>query len=85
MKKLRIYLSVLAIVCAVGATFGMRSSELIIGYEYLPGWYGEPDLCIQRLMYCSVSGPVECTMNNHEVRKDNIMTYCGPQLRRQHW
>ncbi|HYG19400.1 MAG TPA: DUF6520 family protein [Ohtaekwangia sp.] len=85
MKKLRIYLSIAAVVCAVGATFATRSTDMIVGYEYIPGMYGEPELCVQRMMYCAVSGPVECTMNNHEVRKDNILTHCGPELRRLHW
>lgn len=82
MKKIRIILSVAAILFAVGASFASRIAPSMTGYEFIPAGGGEPEQCIQRTVDCDVSGSNPCTLNTHDVRRDNTVTHCGSSLKK---
>jgi hypothetical protein len=83
MKKLRVILSVFAIVLAVGATFAMRSNSSMTGYRHIPASPGVPEQCIEVAVECVVSAPYSCTLENgDEVKRFNNQTACGPLLKK---
>jgi hypothetical protein len=87
MKTVRIFLSVLALVGAVGGTFASQyrtASPFINGYEYVPGVTPEEDVCnLITDLQCDSTSPNLCTFNGHKVGDaTTISTQCGTQLRR---
>jgi len=82
MKKLRILLSVFALVIAVGATFAMRADTAMTGYQFIPASPGVPEQCIQQTVNCVISEDNDCTLGDYDVKRYNNQTHCGPVLKR---
>ena len=82
MKKVRIFLSVLAFVFAVGGTFAGQylPAPSMTGYEFISG---PPDQCVSRSVNCDTSSSNLCTLNGHVVGAINSpTTTCGTQLKK---
>lgn len=82
MKKLRVILSAIALVSAVGGTFVTQAnSSLVEEWEYIPN--GEPfgPACVRlETSVCGV-GDEACTINNHIVgNSDQVSSQCGTEL-----
>jgi hypothetical protein len=85
MKKLRIFLSVAAIVFAIGGTFASQNipAFAIQGYEYIPASPGIPAECSVVSVDCNTFSANLCTINSHKVgNSSSISTQCGTQLKR---
>jgi len=80
MKRLRILLSLTAVVLAVSVTFAMRPGGSMTGFEYIPASGGTPEQCIERTVDCIPQGANDCELNTHEVRDSNLVTHCGATL-----
>jgi len=86
MKKVRIFLSVLALVLGVGGTIAgqLQMSPNMTGYEFIPASGGTPDQCVQRSVNCNTTDPNLCTLNSHKVGdSSDTSTQCGNQLNKQ--
>jgi hypothetical protein len=85
MKKLRIFLSAMALMLAVTATFAVqfRAPLTVNGWEYIPG-AGEPDQCIsQTNLDCNTTSANLCTINGHKAgNSSSTSTSCGTQYKR---
>lgn len=86
MKKVRIILSVAAIVFAFGATFATQfhARPSSIAYEFIPATEEDPAQCVELTTECQPSGQSPCALvNGHQVRaKADVQTQCGDQLMR---
>lgn len=75
MKKIRVFLTAVALLFAVGATFAVQADDLLVnGFEYIPSL----DDCrsIQNVD-CQESGNNPCTSAaGYDVRKTSVTT-CG--------
>lgn len=81
MKKVRVILSIMALVLAIGGTFATqyKPADSITAFEYIPG---PPVICSDMTTSCSLNSAIVCTINNHEVRANNsTSSSCGAQLK----
>lgn len=81
MKRMRIFLSALAVVFATGAVVAsnVKIDDTITGYKWIPGTFA---VCQQVNVNCDTTSPNLCTLDTHKVGVDNsISTSCGNQLR----
>ncbi len=80
MKKIRVFLSAMAVMLAVGASFAFQ--PLVNGYEFIPGAGGtnscQPILNID----CQEQGNSPCTSpSGYDVRQ-TALTTCGTPFKR---
>ena len=83
MKKVRVFLSVMAFVFAIGGTFAGQylPTPSMTGYEFISGI---PDQCISSTVNCDTSSSNLCTLNGHVVGATNTpSTSCGTQLKKK--
>jgi hypothetical protein len=65
MKKIRIFLTVLAVVVAVGGTIASQApSALEAGYQFIPASSGNPAQCNFVANICDQSGTYPCKVNS---------------------
>lgn len=86
MKKLRVILSALAIIIAMGTALVSEALSPMLGYEFIPA--GEdPAACVFRSNECDTQGGWDCKVNNSAstpiLREFVSATSCGAALKRQ--
>jgi hypothetical protein len=85
MKKLRIFLSVIAFAGAIGGAAASRLFvSAITGYEFVDRPAPSSDLCIDRGNICDTNGTVDCrvTQSTPILREhSNPATSCGLPLK----
>jgi hypothetical protein len=86
MKKIKVVLSALAIMLAIGGALASEAFKpLQVGYEFINYPGTEDDQCINRLNICDTSGDWDCKVNTSSpVLKDQSTpsTSCGTNLKR---
>ncbi len=78
MKKVRIFLGVLALVFAVGGTFASQyqPNSFVTGWEYVPS----TGACNIQENLCTTDGTIDCAINGHKVKNSSTASQCGTQL-----
>lgn len=87
MKTLRVVLTALAVVLAVGGSVAsvLRTPQPIV-YDYIDNPGSTPDQCVAVSLTCDTSGPKACKVNASDPRTlrqnddPSASTKCGQQL-----
>jgi hypothetical protein len=90
MKKLRLVLSMIAFVVAIGVTVSsqlLANSKLvgIDGYEFVPASGNNPARCVVHTLACDDEGTIACTIGAVTLRASNTPQAnpaCGVELRK---